>query len=455
MRLFRRFIYSGIIIGAANLFVLLALLMTAGMPAIGLGILTALLFLLLLFILIVPQKNSQPTKVLRALANGCELLRLFLISAAVTLALQLIFLIGAYQEAGPEMGIWYLAYAAQSIFLALLCEAAVFWSGMLRLYTMSVQLGIRHRVLALLLAWVPGFNLYYLLKMIRIAEAEIAIEAEKAERNNRRAASEICRTKYPLLLVHGVFFRDFRYLNYWGRVPGELIKNGATIYYGNQQSAASVDCCGAELAERIRQIVQETGCGKVNIIAHSKGGLDSRAAISRFGAAPYVASLTTINTPHRGCIFAEYLIGRCPNGLKQAMAASYNRVLKQLGDRTPDFLAAVGDLTASACAERNKITPDMPGILYESVGSYCRKATGGRFPLNVSYPVVRHFDGKNDGLVAIDSAPWGERFTLLEPGSRRGISHGDMIDLNRENIPGFDVREFYVSLAAGLKDRGY
>ena len=158
MRLFRRFIYSGIIIGAANLFVLLALLMTAGMPAIGLGILTALLFLLLLFILIVPQKNSQPTKVLRALANGCELLRLFLISAAVTLALQLIFLIGAYQEAGPEMGIWYLAYAAQSIFLALLCEAAVFWSGMLRLYTMSVQLGIRPRVLALLLAWVPGCN---------------------------------------------------------------------------------------------------------------------------------------------------------------------------------------------------------------------------------------------------------------------------------------------------------
>lgn len=91
MRLFRRFIYSGIIIGAANLFVLLALLMTAGMPAIGLGILTALLFLLLLFILIVPQKNSQPTKVLRVLANGCELLRLFLISVAVTLALQLIF----------------------------------------------------------------------------------------------------------------------------------------------------------------------------------------------------------------------------------------------------------------------------------------------------------------------------------------------------------------------------
>lgn len=28
-----------------------------------------------------------------------------------------------------------------------------------------------------------------------------------------------------------------------------------------------------------------------------------------------------------------------------------------------------------------------------------------------------------------------------------------MIDLNRENIPGFDVREFYVQLVAGLKTR--
>ena len=40
------------------------------------------------------------------------------------------------------------------------------------------------------------------------------------------------------------------------------------------------------------------------------------------------------------------------------------------------------------------------------------------------------------------------------PGER-GISHGDVVDLNRENIRGFDVREFYVKLAADLKRRGY
>lgn len=30
-----------------------------------------------------------------------------------------------------------------------------------------------------------------------------------------------------------------------------------------------------------------------------------------------------------------------------------------------------------------------------------------------------------------------------------------MIDLNRENIPGFDVREFYVNLVKDLKEKGY
>ena len=73
----------------------------------------------------------------------------------------------------------------------------------------------------------------------------------------------------------------------------------------------------------------------------------------------------------------------------------------------------------------------------------------------MTYPIVKHFDGLNDGLVAVDSAKWGEQFTLLEPRGRRGISHGDVVDLNRENIPGFDVREFYVSLAAELKKRGF
>ena len=71
------------------------------------------------------------------------------------------------------------------------------------------------------------------------------------------------------------------------------------------------------------------------------------------------------------------------------------------------------------------------------------------------YPMVKHFDGDNDGLVSVDSMKWGSKFIYQTVPSGRGISHGDMIDLNRENIPGFDVREFYVNLVHELKEMGF
>ena len=118
-------------------------------------------------------------------------------------------------------------------------------------------------------------------------------------------------------------------------------------------------------------------------------------------------------------------------------------------------MKAVHDLTASACTERNEYIGDAKGIYYQSIGSKCNRGVNGRFPLNFTYHLVKYFGGENDGLVSTDSFPWGEAYRLVTVKGRRGVSHGDMIDLNRENIPGFDVREFYVELVADLKQRGF
>lgn len=386
------------------------------------------------------------SKGIRNCYRGVSLLTIFLIVATASFVWHVVLIKGNLY-AGSVNWVW-------SAIICVCVEAVIFWNGIIRVYLTSIQLGIKQRIIGIIFGMVPVANLIALFGIIRTVKKEVLFEIEKEKVNEERKNRQICFTKYPVLLVHGVFFRDSRYFNYWGRVPKELEKNGAKIYYGNHQSALSVADSGQELAKRIKEIVSETGCEKVNIIAHSKGGLDCRYAVSCLDAAPYVASITTINTPHRGCQFADYLLTKIPLSAKEKIARTYNSTLKKLGDTNPDFLAAVEDLTASTCRKSDKMMKDAAGILCRSVGSIMEKADRGKFPLNFSYQLVKFFDGKNDGLVSEDSFQWGEEYILLTTKKKRGISHGDVIDLNRENLPDFDVREFYVSLVEDLKNRG-
>ncbi len=381
----------------------------------------------------------------RQIRNGVTLLEAFLAAGVLT--------------AGVTAAMIPMGRGTASILLnagiAAAVLAAVFWDGIIRIYTSSVQLGIKWRVIGAVCGMIPVVDLIVLIKLIRLARNEYRFETEKVLMNTARADERICATRYPILLVHGVFFRDLEHFNYWGRIPAELEKNGAAVFYGRQSSALSVADSAAELKETIERIVTETGCGKVNIIAHSKGGLDSRWAISRLGCDRYVASLTTVNTPHRGCRFADFLLSKAGDGLRAKVSGAYNAAAKKLGDPAPDFLAAVTDLTAAACERINAECPDARGVLCRSIGSRCVKAGSGRFPLNLTYLLAGHFEGDNDGLVSVDSMKWGESFTEYTPAGTRGISHGDMIDLNRENIDGFDVREVYVRLVSELREKGF
>jgi len=341
-----------------------------------------------------------------------------------------------------------------SLLFCIVAEGIYFWNGIICVYCTSVQLGIDIRVKGALSGIVPILNLIFLSKIIRIVTREVEFESEKEQINESRKGDEICKTKYPILFVHGVFFRDSKFFNYWGRIPKELITNGAEVFYGEHQSAQSIAESAQEIADRINDIIDKEGCDKVNIIAHSKGGLDSRYAISELGIASKVASLTTINTPHRGCKFAEQLLKITSSKLQNYISKTYNSTFKKLGDENPDFMEAVNDLTAASCERLNERLNMPEGIFCQSFGSRLNSALGAKFPMNMSYNYVKRYDGNNDGLVGEDSFEWGERYRLITVKGKRGISHGDMIDLNRENIPEFDVREFYVELVSDLKNRG-
>lgn len=339
-----------------------------------------------------------------------------------------------------------------SILTCIISEVLLFWNGMLCACFFSEQLELRHRALGLLFGFIP-INFAILMRIIQIVENEITFEEGKNRLDAVRHDSQLCKTRYPLLLVHGVFFRDCRFPPYWGRIPSELMKNGAEIFYGKHQSAASIEESAKELCARIKEICAKGGFEKVNIIAHSKGGLDARAAAAL--CPQHIASLTTISTPHRGCEFADYLLNNIPSTVQNRIASLYNSAARRKGDHAPDFLAAVRDLTSERCADFDKHSKLPSEIYTQSVGSVLPCPRSGKFPLNFTYSLEKHFVGANDGLASVTSFPFGKKFIMLSPKQKRGISHGDIVDRNRENIPGFDVREFYVQLVNNLKEKGF
>ena len=77
------------------------------------------------------------------------------------------------------------------------------------------------------------------------------------------------------------------------------------------------------------------------------------------------------------------------------------------------------------------------------------------FPLNIGYLLNKPYGKGNDGLVTVESGLYGEKSKMIEHKGKRGISHGDVIDLFRENIKDFDVREFYVDIVKELKEQGF
>lgn len=400
-----------------------------------------------IFLNIKPSNVKSPSRRLDIMYNGRELTVIFIYSFIMNMISFLMWV--------NLFGISTGNIISFSV-VTLLLSAVIIFNGIVRMFVTSKQLGITQRIMIVLFWWVPVVNIFITKKACKTVYNEYILETDKIELDNARKENEICKTRYPILMVHGVFFRDWKFFNYWGRVPAELIRNGAEIYYGEQHSAASVERCGNELKNKIEEIVRTTGCEKVNIIAHSKGGLDSRYAISCLGMDKYVASLTTVNTPHRGCEYADFILEHAPFGFKDFLARRYNTALKKFGEADPDFISAVTDLTAKNCGRFNETAGNMPGVYYRSVGSRMRKSTSAGFPLNMSYHIVKLFSKRdNDGLVDVESMKWGEEHIFFEPKTKRGLSHGDMIDLMREDIRGFDVREEFVKLVSDLRVKGF
>lgn len=244
------------------------------------------------------------------------------------------------------------------------------------------------------------------------------------------------KTRWPVVLVHGIMGFDeigigpYR-KNYFKGVADHLRSLGLRVYQPRLPALASV----SERAEALARALEHIPERRVNLVAHSMGGLDARYAISRLGCRRRVASLTTLGTPHRGTPIADL-----------------GSVL--LGDRfgLGKFLAkaglgieAVHDMTTARMDVFNQQVPNVRGVRYISVVAELDDGTPEIHPLLKPSRAYLNLQGlSGDGLVPADSQAWG---TVIE---RIRVDHWAEIGWST----GLDTPAFYERLARRVRRMG-
>lgn len=265
--------------------------------------------------------------------------------------------------------------------------------------------------------------------------------------------------RYPVLLVHGVACRDNRYINYWGRIPKQLRQAGISVFFGNQDGYGSVEDNAAFLKNRVEEVLQETGAEKVNIIAHSKGGLDCRYMIGKLGMGDRVASLTTLCSPHHGSRTMDAIL-RLPGWMIRTASFFCNIWYRFMEDKHPNAYKVFQQFSTSFAREFNRTIPEDERVYCQSYAFLMKRATSD-FIMWLPYLVVKKVEGENDGLVTPRSAMWANFRGVYTSGVNRGISHMDVVDVRRspftrkkEAAVG-DILCFYDRLTDELAQNGF
>lgn len=175
----------------------------------------------------------------------------------------------------------------------------------------------------------------------------------------------------PVLLVHGLG-ED---ASMWKKWEEMLTKDG--IQYHTITFQESDDKCGTalshavELGKRVDEILRSSSSGQVNIVGHSKGGIDARVYLAN--GTQSVANLIMIGSPNNGTPMAE---------------------------RTSLCAPAVWDILPEANATKVGMNPN---TRYYTIAGDWAKGVGG----NPTIP------GPDDGLVPLSSAESGDNFQSL------------------------------------------
>ena len=240
--------------------------------------------------------------------------------------------------------------------------------------------------------------------------------------------------KFPLVLAHGILgFDEFKVGPFRGQyfrgVAPRLEQLGTKIYAFQVHPTATVASRAATLAKAL----SELDAPRVNIVAHSMGGLDARYVAAKLSMGKRVASIVTVGTPHRGTPLADM-------GAGLWLVAPATRLLMEKAGFDAHGLI---ELTTERMSRFNAEVLNQEETFY---GSWLAKASFLNLNpmLLPTWQLLRMKSGDNDGLVPVTSQAWGETCGNID------ADHWAQVGW----ALGFDAPAFYEAVVDDLIARG-
>ncbi len=271
--------------------------------------------------------------------------------------------------------------------------------------------------------------------------------------------SNECNTENPIVLAHGMAATTdmLGIVDYWWGIEDALENKGAEVYKTSVNAMDSTRNKAWNFSSQVEQIIASNEADKVNIIAHSHGGLYARDAISNCGLASKVESLTTISSPHRGSSVANLIMYQTPDAFKDILGDSLDLAYAFiLGDSDPDSKQNGYELCTDYMKNTfNPETPNVNGVYYQSYAGK-NKWSAPNVIMQPTWIYMKAQEGDNDGLVSVDSAQWGD-FQGVKDAAwwSAGCDHLMEVGHLFGYTPGFDHEGFYQDIASDLKNKGF
>lgn len=257
------------------------------------------------------------------------------------------------------------------------------------------------------------------------------------------------KTKYPIVLVHGMVVKDFKLYRAFRKIRNNLESNSVKVYVTNQDGIGSIETNAQQIKDEIIRILEIEKVDKVNIIAHSKGGIDSRYLISKLNMDKHIASLTTLSTPHHGSKLSSKLMSM-PRWCAKFLAFWINLFYKICKDKHPDILKLGYQLTDTQMKEFNKEVLNSSNVYYQSYSSDLDNKKS--FLMFIPHLITKNLENVGtDGIVSVESSIWGE----YKGNITNNYDHAQMVGVYGTKKTLNEVSNFYLSIIKELKEKGF